>query len=82
MWFHFLRLYFAWGKFHGSKTGWALVQVCVIRPNRGLKDKMIPRIGCFYDWQWSSNTLTNNMPKLVTDLNVQWVKTFMCNAEQ
>lgn len=24
-----------WGKFHGSKTGWTLVQVCVIRGFRG-----------------------------------------------
>lgn len=66
MWFHFLCLYFDWGKFNGIKTGWALVQVCVIRLSRGLEDKMIPVVWHLHAWEWTLRTYSiSNMPGLV-----------------
>lgn len=57
-----------------------MVQVCVITPNKGLKDKMIP-VGYLYDWQWSITTKTNNMPRLVTDFDHTVVKGPACELQ-
>lgn len=63
MWFHFLRLYFDRGKFHGSKNRMGF--------GSGMRHQtQSPRkndaCGVVYDGEWSSNTAVNNMPRLVT----------------